>query len=50
MALNAGNHEMQQLNTGNMGFKLMGVSALDESCGDEGDVKAFRGTSKSVGV
>jgi hypothetical protein len=50
MALNAGNHEMQQLNTGNMGFKLMGVSALDESYGDEGGVKAFRGTSKFVGA
>lgn len=50
MALNAGNHDMQQLNTGNMGFKLQGVGALDESYGDEGGVKAFRGTSKYVGA
>jgi hypothetical protein len=51
MALQGGNHEMQQLNTGHMGFKLEGVDALDKSYTDKKvdkkkeTVTTFRGTS-----
>ena len=33
MAISLGNHEMQQLNTGGMGFKLEGVDALSRQMG-----------------
>ena len=48
MAVNSGNLEMQQLNTGNMGFKLEGVGALHESYGTGQKIQEFRGTSKFV--
>ncbi|MBL8794240.1 MAG: hypothetical protein JNM56_10060 [Planctomycetia bacterium] len=44
-ALNFGNHEMQELNTGHMGFKLKGVKALDKSLPDKEGVKTYRGSS-----
>jgi hypothetical protein len=49
MALNSGSLEMQQLNTGHMGFKLTGVTSLDRSYGtgeEDVRVKTFRGTSE----
>jgi hypothetical protein len=48
MALNSGNHEMQELNTGHMGFKLKGVKALDKSLPDEQGVKSYRGSSENT--
>jgi hypothetical protein len=48
MALNSGNHEMQELNTGHMGFKLKGVKALDKSLPDERGVKSYRGSSDNT--
>jgi phosphatidylinositol-4,5-bisphosphate 4-phosphatase len=47
VAINSGNHEMQQLNTGGMGFKLEGVDALSEQLGEEPEhTLVHRGLSK----
>ena len=48
IAINSGNHEMQQYNTGIAGYKLEGVGSITERIGDIDAQKVFLGGSKIV--
>jgi hypothetical protein len=47
-ALNSGNHEIQEMNTGAGGFKLEGVGAITERLGGMDAKHIHRGLSKFV--
>ena len=48
MALNSGNHEMQQLNTGYMGYKLKGVDSVYDAMGGKKVKKPVMGQSSKT--
>ncbi len=48
LAMNSGSFEIQQLNSGHMGYKLDGVKSLDKSLGSDEENLRFRGTSKQT--
>lgn len=50
IALESGNHEMQEYNTGLPGFKTDGVKSIDKRLGEGDAVNYHRGAKDYVGV